>query len=620
MSAVSAELLRAQLELLGVPESESALFAAALRPELLEATRETHPTCLWQGRYLHSRFAPRKEAERAAAAIQVENSQQLVLFVGAGLAYVIAEFCKRHDNPAIWFEPNREILALALGLTDLCDAVRAGRLSVFTGEPDDETLREMFRGRTGADVVFAIHRASADADEQYGRLETRLVEHLNKKNVNLATLARFDRIWAKNLVFNFPALRRARPVARLFDCAPGATALVCGAGPSLYDDLQRLKLIPGARENAIWIAVDTALAPLHAAGFTPDVTVSVDPQALNRYYLEGFADASWIVIDPTTTYLTPRLAGADRLVFTSSPFALAKLFFDYCEESVGELAFGGSVSTNAYDLAVRMGCRRILLVGQDLAFTNGLAHSPGATLEERLNFRERRTFRRELHNYRQLSALPVRGLPGAVGPVPTNDKLTIFYRWFARRFRSDRARGVEIYNLTGGGAVFEDAPGGDAARLFAESRPLRFDDCARERLARPLDFRGRDFDQRLAALALEFTEYGALLARGEDLAARSLELARADDHGPEYRRLQTELGRLEARALNQPELSAIAGGAVQSAIFQITENFRNASAALEKENPHLALAEKTHALYRGLRQAVELHARWFSKVLATGRV
>lgn len=619
MSAASVELLRAQLDLLGVPESERAHFTAALRPEMLEETRESYPACQWQGRYLHSRFAPRKEAERAAAAMHVENADQLALFVGAGLAYVIAEFCKLHKNPSIWFEPNREILALALSVTDLRAEIRAGRVSVFTGEPDDETLREMFRGRTGADVVFSVHRASVDADEQYGRLETRLVEHLNKKNVNLATLARFDRIWAKNLVFNFPALRRARPVARLFDCVPGATALVCGAGPSLYEDLQRLKAIPGARENAIWIAVDTALAPLQAAGFSPDLTVSVDPQALNRYYLEGFADPGWIVIDPTTTYLTPRLLAADRLVFTSSPFALARLFFDYCEESVGELAFGGSVSTNAYDLAVRMGCRRILLIGQDLAFTHGLAHSPGATLEERLNFRERRTFRRELHNYRQLSALPVRGLPGASGPVATNDKLTIFYRWFARRFRSDRARGVEVYNLTAGGAVFEDAPGGDAARLLAEARPVRFDECVRERLQSPLDFRTREFAQRLAALASEFREYGALLKRGEALAAQSLELARSDDHGAEYRRLQTELARLESRALKQPELSAIAGGAVQSAIFQITENFRSGGAALEKENPHLALAEKTYALYRGLREAVELHARWFTKILAVGR-
>ncbi len=616
MTASSGDLLRAQLKLLGLPESEINELAALRQIEFLEETRESRPTCLWRGRYLHSRFAPGKEAERAASAIKTENGDQLVLFAGAGLAYVIAEFCNQRANPCIWFEPNPEILALALSVTDLRAAVQDGRLSLFLGEPDEETLREMFRGRTGADVVFAVHRASADADEIYARLETRLVEHLNKKNVNLATLARFDRVWAKNLAFNFRALRRARPVARLFDCTPGATALVCGAGPSLYEDLERLKLTPGARENAVWIAVDTALAPLHAAGFAPDLTVSVDPQALNRYYLEGERDSSWIVIDPTTTYLTPRLVGADRLVFTSSPFALARLFFDYCEESVGELAFGGSVSTNAYDLAVRMGCRRILLIGQDLAFTNGLAHSRGATLEERLNFRERRTFRRELHNYRQLSALPVRGLPGAAGPVATNDKLTIFYRWFAKRFRSDRARGVEIWNLTGGGAAFEDAPAGDATQLFAEARPVRFQDCVRERLSAPLEFRGRDFDDRLAALASEFREYGALLARGASLATRSLELARAGDRGAEYARLQAELSRLEARALNQPELSAIAGGAVQSAIFQITENFRTAGAALEKEDPHLALAEKTHALYNGLRSAVELHARWFTKTRA----
>jgi hypothetical protein len=63
------------------------------------------------------------------------------------------------------------------------------------------------------------------------------------------------------------------------------------------------------------------------------------------------------------------------------------------------------VSTNAYDLARKMGCNPVFLVGQDLAFSDGQVHARGAALEERLSWKESRVNRREMHNYAQLTAI-----------------------------------------------------------------------------------------------------------------------------------------------------------------------------------------------------------------------
>ena len=117
------------------------------------------------------------------------------------------------------------------------------------------------------------------------------------------------------------------------------------------------------------------------------------------------------------------------------------------KDEIGELDFGGSVSTNAASLADKMQ-GRVYLLGQDLAFTDGFAHAKGAVLEERLNYTESRFKRRELHNYRQIHYLPpvrVRGLKGEIHTA--NEKLQIFNKWF-----SDKSADHDWTNLTSSGA------------------------------------------------------------------------------------------------------------------------------------------------------------------------
>ena len=41
------------------------------------------------------------------------------------------------------------------------------------------------------------------------------------------------------------------------------------------------------------------------------------------------------------------------------------------------LSVGGSVTSEAFQIASYLGFRKIILVGQDMAFTNGISHTEG---------------------------------------------------------------------------------------------------------------------------------------------------------------------------------------------------------------------------------------------------
>lgn len=129
----------------------------------------------------------------------------------------------------------------------------------------------------------------------------------HKKDVNISTLTRFEKIWTRNFISNLPQLTSMEPIRSLFGICQGkADVLVCGAGPSLILSLNDIKTY---RKNLILIAVDTALMVLWNFGIDPDLVFSVDPQVLNTKYLEGYNGNAKIVFDPTSSYHSLRLPG-----------------------------------------------------------------------------------------------------------------------------------------------------------------------------------------------------------------------------------------------------------------------------------------------------------------------
>lgn len=148
-------------------------------------------------------------------------------------------------------------------------------------------------------------------------------------------------------------------------------AIVVAAGPSLDKNINELK---AAKGKSLIIATDTALKPLALAGIIPDLAAIMDGKKDARYMSEETSKHVPMIC-------TPR-SGDTFLDLHKGP----KIFTDYfCEhikyfmDSEGivftHLSAGGSVANSCFEIAENLHCSRIILVGQDLAYTGDKTHS-----------------------------------------------------------------------------------------------------------------------------------------------------------------------------------------------------------------------------------------------------
>ncbi len=531
---------------------------AALAGLQLETSGDSLFTARWRGRRLHSERGPRIEAERQLDATLGQAQSLVSVHFGGGLAYTIAGALQRGVERALWLEPNGEILFAALALNDFKAAIDQGRLKILLEMPAESIWLDLLRGIPSSAIRYIVHRASAQVDPRYIVALQQLESILRRRDVNRATLARFDRLWTSNLSRNLPELVAARPIARLYRKFPGIQCIVVGAGPSLGADLAALAPFAEIRERALIIAADTALAPMRAAGWTADFALCVDPQPINRRYLQRELDGAHVVVDPSCATAALRQLEVDRLWFIETPFELARRFVRFCNEDIGELSFGGSVSTNAYDLALRLGAKRVILVGQDLGFNDGLAHARGSALEEQLRFIERRLYRRELHNFRQLYALPpimLRTNHGAA--LHSNEKLHIFWQWFARRIPADVAAGIEVLNLTANGAALPGARRGTRTDLL--SSPV-IDRTLLQTAGAAVDVELSGWRGSMHRAAFELNRVGKWAAEAASLCKRLSENPAAAD--------EAALTKIEASIQGAADALSLVSGAMQGAIFR----------------------------------------------------
>ncbi|MDO5574407.1 MAG: DUF115 domain-containing protein [bacterium] len=157
-------------------------------------------------------------------------------------------------------------------------------------------------------------------------------------------------------------IRNILPILRSFSMpvAPCPTCVIVSSGRSLQNDFSLLQDI---QKKAFIMAVDSAVNPLMMHDIIPDMFVTIDA----KKSLKHFVIASKIpcAFTPESIYVSQK-----------------GYFFNhscrYIEELLGaagvkapDVKSGGSVSTVAYDIARQMGFKRIILVGQDLALTDG---------------------------------------------------------------------------------------------------------------------------------------------------------------------------------------------------------------------------------------------------------
>lgn len=277
---------------------------------------------------------------------------------------------------------------------------------------------------------------------------------------DLFTRLEFEERWVFNSLSKLSLMYRARPVSALFGLGRGADALIVSTGPSLRDSLAEIK----AQRDRYFIAcADSAYRVLVRAGIVPHLVFSLDSQAHTTKHFgllpHGVAgDFPILVCDAVSNPVAARDWQGELAISYTAQFPddrrMVSPGCDFLEEEgfiagavgliPGDLQSGGSVATSIFDLMRLMDFDRIILVGQDLAYTRREIHTPGthhtdewlAKTTNRLqpleNINERVIRRR--HTRRETS------LTGR--PIVTDYILSLYRDWFATAI--DRLNSIVI--------------------------------------------------------------------------------------------------------------------------------------------------------------------------------
>ena len=333
---------------------------------------------------VHSRFDPVKEAERFASGVDA-NSFDLFVVAGFGFAYHLEELLRAAPRGAtvLAMEKSPQVVRLACRERDLAALFGDERFRLLIA-PSEEGVAAALKGRATRRASFLTHRGSHQSDPAYyGNLVRVAKSYLSTKDVNIATLAKFEKTWIINIARNIDHVVSLPAALRFYDMFRGFPAIVVAAGPSLTGSMD---FIRRNSSRAVIIAVDTSYRLLRKNGIEPHFCVTVDPQSINARYFEGDTPGKTVLVaDPSSHPSVFRLFRG-RAAMSGTAFPMMKWIEEITGER-GEIAHGGSVSTNAYDFAVRLGASPIIMVGQDLAFTGGYAHARGSYLDEQIHHR-----------------------------------------------------------------------------------------------------------------------------------------------------------------------------------------------------------------------------------------
>ncbi len=396
---------------------------------------------------LHS-IQPYAEAERI---IQHFNPDlKWIVIAGCGLGYIIETLLKKTAYHIIAFEHDRSILEHSFELRKNQDLYQSKRIHLFH---DPDIMLEYMDENNVKELSFYIHRPYLTLfPDLYQNLEGILISYLSKKQINKATLRRFQYVWLRNLIKNSALFFHLPGLSDLRHDFQNKPAIVVGAGPSLQSDLPALLK---HQDRACIIATDTAYPILCASGIKADFVVSVDPQNKNtQFLLYAQEKDTCLILDATGSFISFSKSTMRDIVFYDSFFPVYENLSPFWGKK-GQLLSGGSVSTNAFDLATQLQCSPVILAGQDLAFTDSHTHSRGNVLEDFLYFQTDRLESYEKYNTKLLvlsDRIQVNSNNGKT--VSTDRKFLTYLEWFKKQIRSNE---TPVYNTSKNGAFIKGA-------------------------------------------------------------------------------------------------------------------------------------------------------------------
>ena len=310
------------------------------------------------------------------------KKQDVLFFVGMGLNPLMAAQKFAGQPRIVVVERQPAVFDLALRHVDLTPLLTYPYLDLFVGprfSVSEMVKRYELNIVVGQGQLIRHHPSAAVFGESFLTLERAVRENIHTLMINWNTMKKFGRDMFANAMTNLPSLIRGTPLERLRGKFSGYPVVCVAAGPSLDKELPQLKKIGN---QALIIAIDSAVRTLLTAGIRPHMVATVDVKSFNfekvRAWVDELRDAVLIFSLNANPDNVRAFLGQRRVAVASQEVVLDNWLGPRWQIDCNLPGSMGSVTHGAFFTALVLGGSPIVLAGMDLAHSEGQDHAKDA--------------------------------------------------------------------------------------------------------------------------------------------------------------------------------------------------------------------------------------------------
>ncbi len=350
-------------------------------------TPQEVPSLSQRGTQLCSRHKPLDEADRFVAGIDVIEHAAIVI-LGFAAGYHVQRLAQRlrKSSLIIVYEPDHSLLRAVFERIDHSKWLAETNIVIVDEADDTAEMSVQLAGAEGIvaqGTTIAVHLPSrARLGDGAARFSAAFAELVKSMRTTMLTTLVHAGTTCRNLCLNLDHYAAGEGIAPLRDLARGRLALLIAAGPSLarhYDLLAE----PGLRDRVVLIAVQTCLRPLLRRGIRPHFVTALDYHEISRNFYDDLDPQE---LRDITLVCEPKVNRAVVEAYPGPVRCVGNSFLDRLlgplKREMGTVPAGSTVAHLSFYLAQFLGCDPIVLVGQDLGFTDGLYYGPGAAIHD----------------------------------------------------------------------------------------------------------------------------------------------------------------------------------------------------------------------------------------------
>ncbi|EIX1397091.1 motility associated factor glycosyltransferase family protein [Campylobacter jejuni] len=314
-----------------------------------------------------------------------------ICIYGIGNALLIKNLAKHYKHLFV-FESEIELFILALSTLDLSEELCSGKIYLVDIEEERVDIqllilfdmKDMFEYLSLYEMFVNNVYYKKFYEDIWHRADNLCEKNIEVivRNLNSSLHIAFE--CYSHLLQNIPSMLESIPFQRILSERKNKfeNAIVVSAGPSLA---KQLSLLKAYQDKAVIFCADGALSMLEKKSIVPDYVLNIDFEDLPLRFFQNKENLkqSIIALECATHPNVVHSLRAENCMIVLRNKALYQRFN---LNDFGYIDTGTHVSHFSYTLALALGFKNIIMIGQDLAFDEeGNSHSKGFVLGERID-------------------------------------------------------------------------------------------------------------------------------------------------------------------------------------------------------------------------------------------